>query len=96
MKAVRLDDYYVNVLINGLYRQHEAFDIETNDFLNHLLLRLIDISDSMKPNRKKKLIFDPTEIKLIRFCLIEWRNDSLEAADDVAVEVIDELFLKLA
>lgn len=95
MKKVKLDDYYINVLINGLYRQHEVFDDETNNFLNHIILRLLDISDSIKPNRKKKISFEPTEIKLIRFCLIEWRNDSFEENDDVAVEVIDELLPKI-
>ena len=42
---VKLDDYEVRVLINGLMQQHRSYDAETNG----------DIAEAMKPGRKKKI-----------------------------------------
>lgn len=90
---IKLDDYYVRVLINGLFQQRKDYDAETNDQISDLLLRLVDLSDTMKPGRKKKISFEPEEIRLIRRCLMEWRNREIQAEKDVAVEVISELLI---
>ena len=71
---VKLDDYEVRVLINGLIQQHRSYDAETNGQIDALALRLCDIAEAMKPGRKKKISFEPVEIRVIRHCLMEWRN----------------------
>ena len=92
---VKLDDYYLNVLIKGLYFQHTSYDDETNGIIDTLLLRLVDESDKLKPNRKKKIYFEPVEVSAIQRSLLDWRNQEIQAEKEVAVEVIGELLEKL-
>ena len=88
---VKLDDYEVRVLINGLIQQHRSYDAETNGQIDSLALRLCDIAEAMKPGRKKKIPFEPVETRVIRHCLIDWRNREISQGNDVASEVIGEL-----
>lgn len=88
---VKLDDYDVRVLINGLYQQSR--DYETANQIDDLLLRLVDLSDTMKPNRKKKIFFASEEIIVIRQCLMEWRNQEIQAERWGAVDGINELLV---
>ena len=66
---LRLDCFYLNVLINGLYSQRSSYDSENKKHIGTLLLRLVDESVTMKTNRKKKLFFEPVEVSIIRQCL---------------------------
>ena len=93
---VKLDDFGLRVLINGLFRQRTDYDTETNAVINGLLLRLAEISDTMKPNRKKKIPFEPEEVSIIRKCLVEWRNREIQAGRQGAVDGINELLLLFA
>lgn len=88
---VKLDSFYLNVLINGLYSQRSSYDEEKNSLIDSLLLRLVEESKTMKANRKKKIIFEPVEVSIIRQCLIDWRNQQLQAEKEVAVELIGEV-----
>lgn len=88
---VKLDSFYLNVLINGVYSQRTRYDDDTNNEIDTLLLRLVDESDTMKANRKKKLLFEPIELSIIRQCLLDWRNQKIQAEEEVAVELIGEL-----
>lgn len=92
---VKLDDYEVRVLINGLMQQHRSYDAETNGQIDALALRLCDIAEAMKPGRKKKIPFEPVEIRVICQCLIDWRNREISQGNDVASEVIGELLCLL-
>ena len=92
---VKLDDYEVRVLINGLMQQHRSYDAETNGQIDALALRLCDIAEAMKPGRKKKISFEPVEIRVIRHCLVDWRNREINQGNDVASEVIGELLCLL-
>lgn len=92
---VKLDSFYLNVLINGLYKQRNCYDDETNGNIDTLLLRLADESDKLKPNRKARLCFEPVELSVIRRCLFDWRNQQVQAEKDVAVELIGELLEKV-
>lgn len=92
---VKLDDFYLNVLIKGLYLRHTCYDDETNGTIDTLLLRLVDESDKLKPNRKAKLYFEPVEQSVIRRCLFDWRNEQVQAEKETAVEVIGELLEKV-
>ena len=91
---IKLDDYYLNVLINSLYSQSKSYDEETNYKINILVLRLVNISDDMKPNRKKKIIFEPEETSLIVHCLTDLLNNQIQAEKQTAAEVIGELLMK--
>lgn len=88
---VKLDSFYLNVLINGLYSQRTRYDDDTNNRLDTLLLRLVDESETMKANRKKKLLFEPVELSTIRQRLLDWHNQQIQAEEEVAVELIGEL-----
>lgn len=70
---VKLDDYEVRVLINGLIQQHRSYDAETNGQIDALALRLCDIAETMKPGRKKKIPFEPVEIRVI--CSALWSGE---------------------
>lgn len=91
---VKLDDYEVRVLINGLMQQHRSYDAETNGQIDSLALRLCDIAEAMKPGRKKKIPFEPVEIRVIRHCLIEWRNREIQAERHGAVDALNELLIQ--
>ena len=92
----KLDDYEVRVLINGLIQQHRSYDAETNGRqIDALALRLCDIAEAMKPGRKKKISFEPVETRVIRHCLVDWRNREISQGNDVASEVIGELLCLL-
>ena len=91
---VKLDDYEVRVLINGLIQQHRSYDAETNGQIDALALRLCDIAEAMKPGRKKKILFEPVEIRVICQCLMEWRNREIQAKRYGAVDAINELLIR--
>jgi hypothetical protein len=88
---VKLDCFYLNALINGLYTQRSSYDNEMNCSIDTLILRLVAESETMKTTRKRKLLFEPVEISIIRQCLFDWRNQQIQAEKEVAVELIGEL-----
>ena len=92
---VKFDGFYLNVLINGLYSQRSRYDDETNSLIDTLLLRLVDVSETMRTNRKKKLLFEPAEVSIIRQCFCDWRNQQIQAEKEAAVELIGELLANL-
>ena len=92
---VKLDDYYVRVLINGLFEHRGDCGEKANETINELLIRLVGISDEMKPNRKKKIEFSSEEASVIVKCLVNWRNEEIQAEKHTAVEVISELLTLL-
>ena len=51
---VKLDDYKVWVLINGLIQQYRSYDAETNGQIDSLALRLCDIAEAMSHRRRAK------------------------------------------
>ena len=91
---VKLDDYEARVLINALVQQHRSYDAETNGQIDALALRLCDIAETIKPGRKKKIPFEPVEIRVIRHCLMEWRNREIQAERHGAVDALNELLIR--
>ena len=91
---VKLDDYEVRVLINGLVQQHRSYDAETNVQMDALALRLCDIAEAMKPGRKKKIHFEPVETRVTCQCLMEWRNREIQAKRLSAVDALNELLIR--
>ena len=92
---VKMNDYDLRVLINCLVQQHREYDTETNAQIDNLAFRLCDITEAMKPGRKKRILFELVEIRVIRHCLIDWRNREISQENDAASEVIGELLCLL-
>ena len=60
--------------------------------IDALALRLCDIAEAMKPERRKKEIpFEPVEIRVICQCLMAWRNREIQAERLGAVDALNEL-----
>ena len=74
---VKLDDFYLGVLINGLYKHKDSNSDNTGIDFSVILLRLVDVHEHLKSGHKKKIAFLPEEISLIRTCLMAWRNEEL-------------------
>ena len=91
---VKLDDYEVRVLINGVIQQHRGYDTETNAQIDNLALRLCDIAEAMKPGRKKKIPFELVETRVTCQCLMEWRNREIQAKRLGAVDALNELLIR--
>ena len=89
---VKLDDFYLGVVINGLCNHWYCCEDATG--FSDFLLRLVNQYEGLKPGRKKKIVFQPDEIKLIRTCLMAWRNDEIQAEKKTRVEAISETFTK--
>ena len=55
MIKVKLDDYEIRVLINGLYRKRRNYDQLSNSKIDVLLLQLLRKTESMKTCLEKVL-----------------------------------------
>ncbi len=89
---VKLDRFYLDVVINGLYKYRHCCEAETN--FSDFLLQLVNQYEHLKLGRKKKIVFQPEEISFIRTCLMAWRNEEIRAEKEVSVEVISETLTK--
>ena len=89
---VKIDSYSLGVVINSLYNYRHCCEDEAG--FSDFLLRLVNQYEGLKPGRKKKIVFQPDEIKLIRTCLMAWRNDEIQAEKKTRVEAISETFTK--
>ena len=90
---VKLDDYDIRVLINGLFQHRRDYDAHTNNAIDELLLQVLRASGNMKPCRKKKFHFDHHQLRLIRMCLIEWRNQHMLDGKINAADAIGDLII---
>ena len=93
---VKLDDYEIDILINGLFQQRYDYDAQTNRAIEDLLLQIVQKVKCKKLRRRRKFRFEPQETKLIRMCLIQWRNQQLQAQKQGAAEAISELIILFA
>lgn len=93
MIRIKVDDYDLKVVINGLYQMRANYFGETRNAVDDVLLSVMGMCKQMKPGRKKKLFFEPSQIKVICRCLLDWCNAKIASGDDVAVEVIGETML---
>ena len=59
---VKLDDYEIDILINGLFQQRYDYDQKTISEIDNLLLLLIRVSENMKLCRRRKLRFETCEV----------------------------------
>ncbi len=89
---VKLDSFYLGVVINGLHKYRHCCEAETG--FTDFLLRLVKQYEKLMSGRKKKIAFRPEEIHFIRICLMAWRNDEIRAEKEIDVEVISETLAK--
>ena len=90
---VKLDDYEIDILINGLFQQLSDYDAQTNREIEDLLLQIVQKSKHKVLRHRRKFCFTPQEARLIRMCLIEWRNQQLQAEKHGVADVISELII---
>ena len=94
MKKVKLDSFEIRVLINGLYQMRSQYDDQTKGSFEDLILVLIDTSERLKKGKRARLLFQNDEIRIIRRCLIDWRNLYITEGHPGAVDGINEVLLK--
>jgi ABC-type bacteriocin/lantibiotic exporter with double-glycine peptidase domain len=91
---VKLNDYEIDTLIiNSLFRQRYDYDAQTNRAIDGLLLQVVQKVKHKKLCRRQKFRFEPQETKLIRMCLIQWRNQQLQAQKQGAADAISDLII---
>lgn len=93
---IKLDNYEIDILINGLFQQRCDYDAQTNSAIDDLLLQLVQKVKHKKLCRRKKFRFEPQEARLIRLCLIQWRNQQLQDQKQGAADAINELIILFA
>ena len=65
-------------------------------FIKNHLLQIVQKVKCKHLRRKQKFRFEPQETKLIRMCLIQWRNQQLQAQKQGAAEAISDLIILFA
>lgn len=90
---VKLDNYKIDILINGLFQQRCNYNAQTNSAIDDLLLQIVQKVKCKKLRRRRKFRFESQETRLIRICLIDWRNHQIKAEKHGAAEAISELII---
>ncbi len=93
---VKLDDCEIDILINGLFQQRCDYDAQTNRAIEDLLLQIVQKVNHKRLRRRHKFRFEAQEARLIRMCLIQWRNQQLQAQKQGSAEAISELIILFA
>lgn len=96
MKKIKVDNYDIELAINGMYQMRNTYPAEKKRQVNEIILSLLDICDSMKTGRKKRIRFESATLSIICRCLIDWRNDKLKHGEMTAVEIINETLILFA
>lgn len=93
-RKIKLDDYDIRVVINGLAQYRKAAPDEDLDVIEPMLLRLIRVLKDLNPGKRTKLPFSPEEKRLIRFYLNEWRNQLIRENDLGGMDGVSDVMLK--
>ncbi len=94
MKKIKLDSYDLGIVINGIYSYKQACSSDKEKQIDNLLLWLMDIYEGMKSGRKQKIEFTDDQVRLVVFCLNEWRNSFLSGSSTNKAEAIAETMAK--
>ena len=94
--TVRMDQYDLKAVINGLYQTRVAFDKAQQDEIDRIILKLIDFCERMNPCRRAKIRLESSEARLILLCLNEWRNRFIAAGKVDAAAGVGEVMVKFA
>lgn len=93
MRKIKVDDYDLKVIINGMYQMRTKYSAEKRNQVDDVLLSLVTIYEQMKHGKKKRIPFETNAIKTICLCLIDWRNEKIASGEDVAVKVINDMLI---
>ena len=93
-RKIKLDDYDIRVVINGLAQYRKTAPDEDLDVIEPMLLRLIRVLKDLKPGKRTKLPFSPEEKRLIRFYLNEWRNQLIQENNLGGMDGVSDVMLK--
>ena len=94
MKKIRLNEEDLCLAVNGLYRAREEYLAENRDAVEDLILVLLNVCEGLKPGRAKRVPLQPTELRMIRSCLNDWRNSFFSAGEPYKAQVIEETLIK--
>ena len=95
-RKIKLDDYGIRVVINGLAQYRKTAPDEDLDVIEPMLLRLIRVLKDLNPGKRTKLPFSPEEKRLIRFYLNEWRNQLIRENNLGGMDGVSAVMLKFA
>lgn len=90
---VKLDNYEIDILINGLFQRRGAYDAQTNSAIDDLLLQIVQKVKNKELRRRHSFRFEHHEARVIRQCLIRWRNQQLQTQKQGTAEAISELII---
>ena len=93
-RKIKLDDYDIRVVINGLAQYRKTAPDEDLDVIEPMLLRLIRELKDLKPGKRTKLPFSPEEKRLIRFYLNEWRNQLIRDNNLGGIDGVTDVMVK--
>lgn len=93
-RKIKLDDYDIRVVINGLAQYRKTAPDEDLDVIEPMLLRLIRVLKDLRPGKRTKLPFSPEEKRLIRFYLNEWRNQLIRENNLGGMDGVSDVMLK--
>lgn len=91
---IKLDDYDIRIVINGLAQFRQTAPDEDLDVIDPMLLRLIEVIKTLKPGKHTKLPFSPEEKHLIRLCLNDWRNQLIQENNLGGMDGVSDVMLK--
>lgn len=92
--TVRMDQYDLKAVINGMYQSREAFDKSQQDEIDRIILKLIDFCEQLKPCRRVKIRLESSEARMILLCLNEWRNRFIAAGKEEAAAGVGEVMVR--
>lgn len=94
MRKVRISEFDMQVMINGLFITKNRYCAETQVEIDTVINQLYAIHKSMKINKSKRIMLEPKTKKLIFHCLNDWRNMLLDNDEyDAALEVGEKMLI---
>lgn len=93
-RKIKLDDYDIRIVINGLAQYRKTAPDEDLDVIEPMLLQLIRVLKDLKPGKHTKLPFSPEEKRLTRFYLNEWRNQLIRENNLGGMDGVSDVMLK--
>lgn len=91
---IKLDAYDIRIVIKGLAQYRDTASGRDQNVIDPLLLRLIEVSKTMKPGNRQKLLFSPEEKHIMRFCLNDWRNQLIQENNLGGIDGISDVMIK--
>ena len=93
MRKVKISEFDMRVVINGLNTMRPSYDLNKQLEVISVLSRLLDVHETMKPNKKKRILFESAEKQLIMHCLNDWRSAFLSEGKEPQAEQVGETML---